>query len=130
MIVSLTAVLVDAELAASPEYRATMLCVPTVSVDVVHAAVRELPAPASGLADAEPGIVSHMNEDHGDAVQLYAGKLLGLGGSDWRMTGIDAEGIDLRQRGQVARLAFEAPLSTASEARKVLVALVGKARAV
>jgi len=85
---------------------------------------------ASGLADAEPGIVSHMNEDHADAVQLYAGKLLGLGGSDWRMTGIDAEGIDLRRRGQVARLAFEAPLSAASEARKVLVALVGKARAV
>ena len=86
--------------------------------------------PASGLADAEPGIVSHMNEDHADAVQLYAGKLLGLGGSDWRMTGIDAEGIDLRRSGQVARLAFEAPLGAASEARKVLVALVGKARAV
>jgi putative heme iron utilization protein len=87
-------------------------------------------APASGLADAEEGIVSHMNEDHADAVQLYAGKLLGLAGSDWRMTGIDAEGIDLRRSGQVARLAFEAPLSAASEARKVLVALVGKARAV
>jgi putative heme iron utilization protein len=86
--------------------------------------------PSSGLADAEEGIVSHMNEDHADAVQLYAGKLLGLGGSGWRMTGIDAEGIDLRQSGQVARLAFEAPLAAASEARKVLVALVGKARAV
>jgi putative heme iron utilization protein len=86
--------------------------------------------PASGLADAEQGIVSHMNEDHADAVQLYAGKLLGLGGSDWRMTGIDAEGIDLRRSGQAVRLAFEAPLGAASEARKVLVALVGKARAV
>ena len=52
-----------------------------------------------------------------------------LAGSDWRMTGIDAEGIDLRRSGQVARLAFEAPLGAASEARKVLVALVGKARA-
>ncbi|SEP39962.1 hypothetical protein SAMN02990966_05722 [Rhodospirillales bacterium URHD0017] len=86
--------------------------------------------PAGGLADAEEGIISHMNEDHADAVQLYAAKLLGLGGSDWRMTGIDAEGIDLRQSGQVARLAFEAPLRAASEARKVLVALVGKARTV
>ena len=86
--------------------------------------------PANGLPDAEQGIVSHMNEDHADAVQLYAGKLLGLAGSDWRMTGIDAEGIDLRRGGQVARLAFEVPLSAASEARKVLVALVGKARAV
>ena len=85
--------------------------------------------PASGLADAEEGIVSHMNDDHADAVQLYAGKLLGREGSDWRMTGIDAEGIDLRRSGQVARLAFDAPLAAASEARKVLVALVGKARA-
>ncbi|MPZ34226.1 MAG: DUF2470 domain-containing protein [Rhodospirillales bacterium] len=86
--------------------------------------------PASGLADAEQDIVNHMNEDHADAVQLYAGKLLGLGGDGWRMTGIDAEGIDLRRSGQVARLAFDAPLGAASEARKVLVALVGKARAV
>lgn len=86
--------------------------------------------PANGLVDAEEGIVNHMNEEHADAVQLYAGKLLGLGGSGWRMTGIDAEGIDLRRSGQVARLAFEAPLSAASEARKVLVALVGKARAI
>jgi putative heme iron utilization protein len=85
--------------------------------------------PANGLADAEPGIVSHMNEDHADALQLYAGKLLGLAGTEWRMTGIDAEGIDLRQGGQVARLSFDTPLGAASEARKVLVALVGKARA-
>jgi len=85
--------------------------------------------PASGLADAEEGIVSHMNDDHADAVQLYAGKLLGLAGSGWRMTGIDAEGIDLRQSGQVARLAFDVPLAAASEARKVLVSLVGRARA-
>ena len=83
----------------------------------------------AGLAESEDGIVRHMNEDHADAVQLYAGKLLGLAGSDWRMTGIDAEGIDLRQGGQVARLAFDAPLGAASEARKVLVALVAKARA-
>lgn len=86
--------------------------------------------PASGLVDDEEDIVNHMNEDHADAVQLYAAKLLGLSGGEWRMTGIDAEGIDLRHSGQVARLAFDAPLAAASEARKVLVALVAKARAV
>ena len=86
-------------------------------------------APPAGLADGEAEIVGHMNEDHADALQLYATKLLGLSGSDWRMTGIDAEGIDLRQGGQVARLAFDAPLCAASEARKVLVALVARARA-
>jgi putative heme iron utilization protein len=83
----------------------------------------------AGLPESEAGIVSHMNEDHADALQLYAQKLLGLSESDWRMTGIDAEGIDLRRGGQVARLPFDVPLASAAEARKVLVALVGKARA-
>jgi putative heme iron utilization protein len=86
-------------------------------------------APAPGLAESEAGIVDHMNGDHADALQLYAGRLLGRSGSDWRMTGIDAEGIDLRQGGQVARLGFDTPLATAGDARKVLVALVAKARA-
>ncbi|TAJ42752.1 MAG: DUF2470 domain-containing protein [Reyranella sp.] len=89
-----------------------------------------LPGPApAGLAESEAGIVSHMNQDHADALQLYAQKLLGLPGSDWRMTGIDAEGIDLRQAGRVARLPFDQPLTNAAEARKVLVSLVGRARA-
>jgi putative heme iron utilization protein len=85
--------------------------------------------PAGGLAESEAGIVAHMNEDHADALQLYARKLLGLPGNDWRMTGIDTEGLDLRRGGRVARLAFDAPLGTASEARKILVGLVAKARA-
>src|SRR5262249_7379340 len=49
----------------------------------------ELDAPASPeLAEAEAGIIAHMNHDHADVLQLYAGKLLGLGGANWRMTGI------------------------------------------
>ena len=88
-----------------------------------------VPGQAPGLAEAEAGIVEHMNADHADAVQLYAAKLMGLAGDGWRMTGIDSEGIDLRRAGNVARLAFDVPLQAAAEARKVLVALVGKARA-
>lgn len=89
-----------------------------------------LPAPApAGLAEAEAGVVDHMNGDHADALQLYAEKLLGLTGSGWRMTGIDAEGIDLRLGGRVARLAFDAPVADAVDARRALVALVGRARA-
>ncbi len=85
--------------------------------------------PPGGLAEAEEGIVAHMNADHADALQLYAGKLLGLAGNAWRMTGIDAEGLDLRQGGQLARLPFDVPLRDAGEARGVLVALVARARA-
>jgi hypothetical protein len=45
-----SAALVDAELLASPPYEATILCVATVSVLIVHAAVLLLPLPASATA--------------------------------------------------------------------------------
>ena len=80
------------------------------------------------LVAAEEGIVSHMNEDHADAVGLYAAKLLKLPGEDWRMTGIDSEGIDLRAGGRVARLALPSPVRGPDEARKALISLVGQAR--
>lgn len=85
-------------------------------------------APAVALVEAEAGIVAHMNEDHADAVGLYAEKLLGLPGTGWRMTGIDGEGIDLRLGGRIARLALPSPASGPDEARKALVALAAKAR--
>ncbi|HZQ02018.1 MAG TPA: DUF2470 domain-containing protein [Reyranella sp.] len=84
---------------------------------------------ADALVDAEPGIVAHMNRDHADALDLYATRLLGLGGRGWRMTGIDSEGLDLRLGGRVARLALPAPVEDAAGARQALIALVGKARA-
>jgi putative heme iron utilization protein len=84
--------------------------------------------PARALVEAEHDIVAHMNDDHADALGLYAAKLLGLPGDGWRMTGIDSEGIDLRRRGIVARLALPTAVSGPEEARKALVALVAKAR--
>src|SRR5882757_6844313 len=88
-----------------------------------------LPAPpAPALIKSEQEIVAHMNDDHADAVGLYATKLLGLPGGGWRMTGIDGEGIDLRLRGVVARLALPTPVTGPEEARKALIALVAKAR--
>src|SRR6185436_4227116 len=62
--------------------------------------------PLPELAESEAGIVSQMNEDHADAVQLYATRLLGRAGAAWTMVGIDRDGLDLRQGGEVARLAF------------------------
>ena len=85
--------------------------------------------PPMALAESEAEIIAHMNADHVDAIQLYAGRLLGLPAGEWRMTGIDAEGLDLRHAGRVGRLAFDAPIGDAAEARKVLIALVAKARA-
>lgn len=69
-----------------------------------------------------------MNEDHADAIQLYAAKLLGLEGGGWRMTGCDPEGIDLRRRGETARLSFGRRVADAAAAREELVRLVKTAR--
>ena len=85
-------------------------------------------ADAAKLAEAEEGIVSHMNADHSDANNLYATKLLGLPGGAWKMTGIDPEGCDLLFERDACRIVFEAPIATPGEARKELVRLVGVAR--
>lgn len=82
----------------------------------------------AALVEAEAEIVAHMNEDHCDAVGLYANRLLGLDGVGWRLTGIDPEGADLRRGSQVARIAFEKLVEDAEAARSELVRLVKQAR--
>jgi putative heme iron utilization protein len=71
-----------------------------------------------------------MNEDHADAIGLYANRLLGRAGEGWRMTGVDPEGIDLRREGEVARLGFGRRATTPDQARAELVRLARAARAV
>ncbi len=88
-----------------------------------------LPPSIAALAAVEDEIVRHMNEDHAEAVALYAKVLLGRAGDGWHLTGIDAEGIDLRRGGEVARLDFAAPVGDAQQARAALVALARQARA-
>ena len=84
------------------------------------------------LAAAEPEILKHMNEDHGDVIAGYAHRLLGCSGTGWRMTGIDPQGIDLRRDGETARLDFNDPVAvpvlTPAAARAALVQLAGMAR--
>lgn len=82
----------------------------------------------TALAEAEAGIVAHMNEDHADALSLYAERLLDRAGGGWVMTGIDPEGIDLRLGGETARLPFAERVLDAAAARVELVRLVEEAR--
>jgi len=90
-------------------------------------ALRGIAAPA--LAAAEAGIVEHMNADHADALDLMIRVLAGRLGEGWRMTGIDAEGCDLRRGGEIARLDFAAPVRDPEAARAELIRLTGAARA-
>ncbi len=89
-------------------------------------------ADTGALADAEAGIIEHMNDDHADAVSLYAERLLRRPGIGWRLTGIDPEGADLRRPtelgGEIARLDFPAPVLTPDAARAVFIELAAAAR--
>jgi len=75
------------------------------------------------LAEAEDGILAHMNADHGDAIDRYAQGIVPDAPAGWRMTGIDPEGADLRREGAVLRLDFQDMVSDASAVRCELVRL-------
>jgi putative heme iron utilization protein len=86
-------------------------------------------AKAENLIEAEAGAVAHMNEDHAEAVRLYATKLLDADDGSWRLTGLDPEGLDLAQGDATLRLQFSQRVTTADALRKVLVDLAAQARA-
>jgi len=84
---------------------------------------------AADLLAAEHGAVEHMNEDHREAMNLYATRLLGAEAADWRCTGCDPDGMDMQADGATLRLEFPERVRTGSELRKMLVRLAGEARA-
>lgn len=91
--------------------------------EIVHTA-----AAVEALAGRDADVVGHMNADHADAVRLYATVLAGQADGEWRMTGVDPEGFDLRCGGRIARVPFDRPVADAEAARVELVRLVKRAR--
>jgi putative heme iron utilization protein len=83
---------------------------------------------AAALLKAEQGAVEHMNEDHREAMNLYATKLLGAEAADWRCIGCDPDGMDMRAGDATLRLDFPERVTSGGELRKMLVRLAGEAR--
>lgn len=85
---------------------------------------------AARLIEAETEIVAHTNDDHADALRLYASRALNeqQGPSAWKMTGIDPEGFDIIGSAGPLRIDFPTLILTAGEARKALAALAAAAR--
>jgi putative heme iron utilization protein len=84
---------------------------------------------AGTLLEAEQSAIEHMNEDHREAMHLYATRLLDAEHADWRCTGIDPEGIDMQAGTMTLRLDFPQRITGPGELRKILVKLVEQARA-
>jgi putative heme iron utilization protein len=91
-------------------------------------------AEADPLADAELGIVSHMNGDHADAVLAYATALAGIEGATAAvMTAVDRYGFEIRAvtpaGPRAARVGFEEPVASSDEVRRAMIGLLKTARA-
>ena len=83
---------------------------------------------AQALVAAEAEIIAHMNADHGDAVALYATVLAQCAAGDWRLVGVDPDGIDLLHRSNAARIEFSTRVRNPGETRAALVAMAKLAR--
>jgi putative heme iron utilization protein len=83
---------------------------------------------SEGLLEAEQGAIEHMNEDHREAMNLYATRLLGAEAADWSCTGCDPDGMDMQADGKTLRLDFPERVTSGTELRKMLVRLAGEAR--
>jgi heme iron utilization protein len=83
---------------------------------------------AADLLQAEASAVAHMNDDHADAVRLYATKLLGAQDGPWRLTGLDPDGLDLACGDAALRLQFQERVTTAAQLREAVVTLAKQAR--
>ncbi|MFC7395969.1 HugZ family protein [Chelatococcus sp. GCM10030263] len=83
---------------------------------------------AESLLAAEASAVEHMNEDHGEALALYAVRLLGEEPGPWRTTGLDPDGIDLMAGDRTARLAFPQRVTEGAGLRLTLKLLADRAR--
>lgn len=82
----------------------------------------------AGIAGIEQSAVDHMNEDHREALELYARVFARAGSGYWKLATLDAEGMDLVDGDRVCRVWFPAPLETATQLRSVLVAMANEAR--
>ncbi len=82
----------------------------------------------SDLLAAAEGAVEHMNEDHADALALYATALVGAPPGEWQATGLDPEGLDMRAGDLTCRLVFPETLRGTGPLRAVLKRLADEAR--
>jgi hypothetical protein len=80
-------------------------------------------------AEQETGMVTHMNEDHVDAMSDYL-RMLGVTPNNPTMAGADAHGINIKNGAQVVRLPFGTPCEKAGDVRKELAVLARQARAI
>lgn len=90
-------------------------------------------AEADPLAPFASGILTHMNDDHANAVLGYATGLCGITeATSAKLTAVDRYGFELAaitpSGPRAGRVAFDHPVSTSDEVRKAMIDLIQRVR--
>jgi putative heme iron utilization protein len=93
----------------------------TLAPDEVFPSVQEMEA-------LETSAIEHMNQDHAEAIHLYATKILGAQPGPWRIVTVDPDGADLGLQDQSLRMDFHRPVFTAEALREKFAELAYEAR--
>lgn len=87
------------------------------------------PSVASAFEAAAADVLAHVNEDHADAVALWAHRLGGLeAGQGARLAAVDPDGMDIADGTAVVRVAFPSRQVEVAALRSVMAALTQAAR--
>lgn len=97
-------------------------------VDLAPADFMTDTAGAEALIAAHDDILTHMNDDHAAAIELYATQIAGEPTGPWRLAGVDPDGFDLACDNLTARIPFETRVTTPNDARLAFVHLASVAR--
>lgn len=92
------------------------------------ASIRTRVEGAEPLIAAEVPVLAHLNQEHGEALALYATILAGKPAGAWRASGLDPEGLDLACEDETARIAFPQRVEEPGALRRVLKSLAEDAR--
>jgi putative heme iron utilization protein len=85
---------------------------------------------ADEMGALEISAIEHMNNDHAEAIHLYATKILKAQPGPWRVLAIDPDGADLGLNEQSLRMEFQTPVFTADALRKKFAELAYEARTI
>lgn len=83
---------------------------------------------AETLIEAEDEIVAHMNEDHADAIDLYAHFFAGRAGGGFRCAGCDPSGLTLVREGEAIHIPFPRLIRSPGVLRQILKEMAEVAR--
>lgn len=83
---------------------------------------------ADELLAAEESALEHLNEDHADALRLYAAHFDSQPEARWHATGIDPEGLDLSAGDRTSRIRFPQRIVAPKDLRGILAQLAAEAR--